>query len=235
MLSVGESKMVDDSATKMAVVADKAAPAEPAANTLPAVESGLQTLREMMAMIVSIVITLLAAITLYFTFSSAGTLPRDRRPDEQDAAYAQVLKAQEDAYTRQKDIMLYALALFGTVTGYYLGRAPAEVNAKRAERNADTARKELSHAQDQLVDASSKATVAVVDAAKSKEDAGKARRATAKSREALVTVRDTMTASTGRATMGGDAAEGGAGDSRRAALLAQIDRAISEIDGQVES
>ena len=32
--------------------------------------------------------------------------------------------------------MLYVVSLFGTVTGYYLGRVPAEVNARRAETAA---------------------------------------------------------------------------------------------------
>jgi hypothetical protein len=43
-----------------------------------------------------------------------------------------------DAFARQKDILGLALGLFGTVTGYYFGRIPAEKAAdaaKTAEQN----------------------------------------------------------------------------------------------------
>jgi hypothetical protein len=41
-------------------------------------------------------------------------------------------RAMQAAYGRQKDMLLYALSLLGTVTGYYLGRVPAERAADRA-------------------------------------------------------------------------------------------------------
>jgi hypothetical protein len=47
-----------------------------------------------------------------------------------------------EAYARQKDLLLYALALLGTVTGYYLGRVPAELHAQNAEREAKQAQDE---------------------------------------------------------------------------------------------
>ncbi len=106
---------------------------------------GLQVLREGMAAIVSIVIVALAAFTMWFTFTAAGYSGAD--PSREQAI--------EKAYNRQKDIMLYAFALFGTVTGYYLGRVPAEANAKRAEKAAATAQTQLSRTQEKLSDVAS--------------------------------------------------------------------------------
>jgi type II secretory pathway component PulM len=45
-----------------------------------------------------------------------------------------------EAYARQKDLMLYGLALLGTVMGYYFGRIPAERRAEHAEAAAEEAR-----------------------------------------------------------------------------------------------
>ena len=44
----------------------------------------------------------------------------------------------KEAFNRQKDVLSLALGLFGTVTGYYFGRIPAEKAAdaaKSAEQN----------------------------------------------------------------------------------------------------
>jgi len=49
------------------------------------------------------------------------------------------VKSKLDAYGRQKDILLYALALLGTVTGYYLGRVPAELRANTAQNQVTAA------------------------------------------------------------------------------------------------
>jgi hypothetical protein len=45
------------------------------------------------------------------------------------------------AFGRQKDMLLYALSLLGTVTGYYLGRVPAERAADRASEQAQDAKR----------------------------------------------------------------------------------------------
>jgi hypothetical protein len=45
-----------------------------------------------------------------------------------------------DAYTRQKELLQLALGLLGTVTGYYLGRIPAENAARRANQEATDAK-----------------------------------------------------------------------------------------------
>lgn len=44
-----------------------------------------------------------------------------------------------DAFQRQKDALMLALGFFGTVTGYYLGRVPAERQADAARAAARTA------------------------------------------------------------------------------------------------
>jgi hypothetical protein len=56
--------------------------------------------------------------------------------------------------------MLYVVSLFGTVTGYYLGRVPAEVNARRSETAARTAQQQLSESQEKLGAATAEATTA---------------------------------------------------------------------------
>lgn len=52
-------------------------------------------------------------------------------------------RAMKEAYVRQKDMLLYALSLLGTVLGYYLGRVPAERGEIRARQEADKARTQL--------------------------------------------------------------------------------------------
>jgi hypothetical protein len=98
----------------------------------------LQVLREGMAVVISMVILGLAAWTIGQTFLAA-------RGDS------------VDAYNREKDIMLYVVSLFGTVTGYYLGRVPAEVNARRAESAANAAQQQLAESQEKLGLATSQA------------------------------------------------------------------------------
>ena len=57
-------------------------------------------------------------------------------------------KVRLDAFARQKDLLLYALGLLGTVTGYYFGRVPAELHAHRAEGEAKASRNQAEHARD---------------------------------------------------------------------------------------
>jgi len=98
----------------------------------------LQVLREGMAVVISMVILGLAAWTIGHTFLAARA-------------------ESVDAYNREKDIMLYVVSLFGTVTGYYLGRVPAEVNARRAESAANAAQQQLAESQEKLGLASARA------------------------------------------------------------------------------
>jgi len=101
----------------------------------------LQVLREGIAVVISMVVLGLAAWTIGQTFLAA-------RGDN------------VDAYNREKDIMLYVVSLFGTVTGYYLGRVPAEVNARRADTAARAAQQQLSESQEKLGAATSEAATA---------------------------------------------------------------------------
>ena len=50
-----------------------------------------------------------------------------------------------DAYNRQKDIMLYGFSLVGTVTGYYLGRAPAERSTQQAQQTVRETQNQLTN------------------------------------------------------------------------------------------
>lgn len=101
----------------------------------------LQVLREGVAVVISMVVLGLAAWTIGQTFLAA-------RGDN------------VDAYNREKDVMLYVVSLFGTVTGYYLGRVPAEVTARRAETAARAAQQQLAESQEKLRAAATEASVA---------------------------------------------------------------------------
>jgi hypothetical protein len=59
-------------------------------------------------------------------------------------------KQQDDAFNRQKDVMLYGLSLLGAVIGYYFGRMPAELHAKQAEQQAARSQNQLGEAQKDL-------------------------------------------------------------------------------------
>jgi hypothetical protein len=118
----------------------------------------LQAIREGMASLISLVILVLAAVTMWYTFLSGG---------------AAANPTQVEAYNRQKDVMLYALALFGTVTGYYLGRVPAEINAKRADTAAVAAQTQLVKTQDKLTDTAANASAAAAQLGYVKEEKSK--------------------------------------------------------------
>lgn len=135
------------------------------AQTRESLRDGLQWLREGMAVVISVVILVLAAVTISETFVSAGSSAKF--PPEADEKTRQY---QIDAYNRQKDIMLYVVSLFGTVTGYYLGRVPAEANARRAERAADSAQHQLSHTQDRLADSAAAASTASAQLSQTREE-----------------------------------------------------------------
>lgn len=90
-----------------------------------------QTLREWITALLSLAIAVVALYLLVDTYSTGKTI--GRLPEVQQH------KALEEGYARQKDLLLYALALLGTVTGYYLGRVPAELHAQKADREAKQA------------------------------------------------------------------------------------------------
>lgn len=82
--------------------------------------------KESLAAIISIVILVLAATMLWQTFWSPA--------------------AEATAFARQKEILTLVLSLFGTVTGYYLGRVPAEIRAQKAEAHATDAQQKIERA-----------------------------------------------------------------------------------------
>jgi hypothetical protein len=152
-------------------------------DTAPSPASGLmQALRESLAGLISIVILVLAAYMMYQTFGFARTPPAE---DKDPAVVAARQQAQKDAYDRQKDIMLYALALLGTVTGYYLGRVPAEQHAQQAQRAADNADKKLSNTQERLTDAAVKATDAASKLGKAESENARAKSQLRDAKDAL--------------------------------------------------
>ena len=203
--------------------------------TVASSREGLQWMREGMAVLISVVVLALAAWTICQTFLSAGstarTSPYSGSTDEKARQY------QIDAYNRQKDIMLYVVSLFGTVTGYYLGRVPAEANARRAERLADSTQQQLSHTQQRLVDSAASATTASAQLSQTKEEKARVSKRLNQSVGELRNVSETLaklqkTQRPGHAVLGlrdtegaPDAGEADLQEAKRRidALLAQID------------
>jgi hypothetical protein len=90
----------------------------------PAVTNGwAPVIREIITAIISLAIAALALFMLWNLYWAATKAPFD-----------------EQAYGRQKDILLFVLGFFGTVTGYYLGRVPAERQADAARESATISR-----------------------------------------------------------------------------------------------
>jgi hypothetical protein len=146
----------------------KSEPAKPQ-TTKPESSSPLQWLREGIAAIISLVILIIAAIMLYDTYYYVR--------DTSANADATIAASRKESYERQKDIMLYALALLGTVTGYYLGRVPAELHAQQAQRSANTAQDQLQKTQTKLTDTAGSAAAAAtqVTVAEKEKEAAKAK------------------------------------------------------------
>ena len=197
---------------------------------------GLQWMREGMAVLISAVILALAAWTICQTFLSAGTTART-------SPYSGVIdeKARQyqiDAYNRQKDIMLYVVSLFGTVTGYYLGRVPAEANAKRAERLADTAQQQLSHTQERLVDTAASATTASAQLSQTREEKARVSMRLNQSADELRNVSETIaklqkTPRPGHAVLGLRDTEGG--PDAEPADLQEVKRRVDALLAQIDA
>ncbi len=79
-------------------------------------------LKELVAAAIALVI---AGLTLWILYDLYG--------------YASLSNADSNIFSRKKDVLGLVLALMGTVTGYYLGRAPAERQADAARKQAETA------------------------------------------------------------------------------------------------
>jgi hypothetical protein len=116
----------------------------------PSDAKSLTSFKEIVTAIMALAI---AGFTLYMLLSAFATAGR--------IASADTTKPIEDAFAREKDILLYSLSLFGAVIGYYFGRVPAELHASRAEAQTAHAQAKLSQTEEQLRDAARTAIQAV--------------------------------------------------------------------------
>ena len=119
--------------------------------------------REVITAVLSAAILVTTAWTFTRTFESGSLIFAG------DSAVAA-----REAYERQKDLLTIAMGLLGTVTGYYLGRVPAELRAGKAQSAADRARAELSSANSLLTQAATTATAATQDRERIRREAREA-------------------------------------------------------------
>ena len=97
----------------------------------------LQWLREGVTATIAITILAITSVMLMETFNSAKYMPISSGTDQ--AARQEEINERDKAFGYQKDILLYGLALLGTVTGYFFGRVPAELHAVQAQKAANVA------------------------------------------------------------------------------------------------
>jgi hypothetical protein len=138
--------------------------------------TAIQWFREIVTAVIGGTILLVSALTLYGTWQAAGKTDGSAK----------------DAYERQKDVMLYALALLGTVTGYYLGRVPAEMHAQQAERAATSAQQQLQTTQTQLTETAGIAAAAGSRLSVSEQDKAEAQKRVREARGAMAEVSRVM-------------------------------------------
>jgi hypothetical protein len=146
--------------------------------------SPLQWFREGIAGLISLVVLAIAALMLYGTYNYVRDTPAN--------ADATVAATRKESYERQKDIMLYALALLGTVTGYYLGRVPAELHAQQAQKSANTAQDQLQKTQTKLTDTAGSAAAAATQVTIAEKEKDTAKAKAAKAVDALVVAKDAI-------------------------------------------
>lgn len=119
------------------------APALPGHSSLPPTKTNaILWLKEVVAAVLALAISGSALWMLLGTYNAAAQeIPVDERV--LDETQTPLLEAQERArleqLSGQKDILLVAIGLFGSVLGYYFGRVPAEHRAERAESAAAAA------------------------------------------------------------------------------------------------
>ncbi len=111
-------------------------------------------LKEMITAFLGLAIAAVALWMLIGTYQTASERPEVTADDLEDRAlYDAREKVRLEQKSGQKDVMLVAIGLFGSVIGYYFGRVPAERRADRAESAA-------AEAQATVGDAVTSATVA---------------------------------------------------------------------------
>src|ERR1700721_600414 len=119
-------------------------PVPPPVPSKPALGDWVQLFRELVTSVISITILCVSVWMMVSTYNSGKQKMVSANPDKDQNAVE--VKAVLDAFGREKDLLLYALALLGTVTGYYLGRVPAELHAQQAQKAADNAQTQAASA-----------------------------------------------------------------------------------------
>lgn len=145
------------------------APPPASGNQTPVRGEGMQVFREIVTAAIAIAILSVSIWMLADTYLASRIPIESAKTDEKQNAAE--IKAKTEAYNRQKDVLLYALALLGTVTGYYLGRVPAEQRAQQAQQTANTAQNQLASATNAAVQATATAAQATQEKEKIKSDA----------------------------------------------------------------
>ncbi len=120
-------------------------------------------LKELITAFLALAIAAVALWMLVGTYRTASERLDVTADDlENRALYDAREKSKLEQKSGQKDVMLVAIGLFGSVIGYYFGRVPAEKRADRAESAAQQAHATVS-------DAVTSATVAGERAAEEKQ------------------------------------------------------------------
>lgn len=140
---------------------------------VPVRGEGTQVFREIVTAVVALTILVSCTWMLVDTYRCGKVAFESAKTDK--GLHDEEVKAKSDAYGRQKDLLLYGLALLGTVTGYYLGRVPAEQRAQQAQQAANTAQTQLTSANNTAIKAAGDAVEATKEAesAKRQRDAAK--------------------------------------------------------------
>ncbi len=121
-------------------------------------EAGASKWRDATTTIIAILIVIVALYLIIAAFwRSDEVLALDSSTVENQALYQAQLDQQQNARDQRKDILLIAVGILGTVTGYYFGRTPAERRAEGAERHAKRATEESRAATRQAGQASERA------------------------------------------------------------------------------
>lgn len=120
-------------------------------------------LKELITAFLGLAIAAIALWMLIGTYVTASERPELTAGDlENRALYDARERVRLEQRSGQKDVMLVAIGLFGSVIGYYFGRVPAEKRADRAESAAQ-------QAQATVTDAVTNASVAEERAAGEKQ------------------------------------------------------------------
>lgn len=115
----------------------------------------LTGLKEVVTALLALTLLALCAYMLVHTFNLGA--------QKADAGDEDAVKSLQDAFTRAKDVLLYALSLLGAVIGYYFGRVPAELHAQSAQKQANNAQNQLNQTQDKLAATTQSAAQAITD------------------------------------------------------------------------